>query len=336
MQLNWKLALAGLPVLLGAGYLLFSGPGDRPVPEGVTSGNGRIEAVQVDVSTKIAGRVEAVLRNEGDLVRPGDVLAKIDSAQLRAQLSKAEAEIASAKSQVAEAQANVVQVESQLKLAERELERAARLVKQGHTSQETYDTRLSQRDVAKASLAAAKAIVVSRERAVDAAVAARAELQTQIDDSTLVSPTVGRVLYRLAEPGEVVTSGGKIVTLVNLADVYMEIFLPATDAHRLAIGSEARIVIDGTDFAVPAHVSFVSPEAQFTPKQVETASERQKLMFRVKVRVPPELVERHIDFVKTGIRGVAYVRPGFDPPDWPAWLERRFVPPPANDSEAAS
>ena len=76
------------------------------------------------------------------------------------------------------------------------------------------------------------------------------------------------------------------MTLVNLQDVYMEIFLPAAAAHRLAIGSEARIVIDGADFAVPAKVTFVSPKAQFTPKQVETADEREKLMFRVKVRVP--------------------------------------------------
>lgn len=118
------------------------------------------------------------------------------------------------------------------------------------------------------------------------------------------------------------------MTLVNLSDVYMEIYLPAMTAHRLAIGSEARIVVDGADFAVPAVVTFVSPKAQFTPKQVETETEREKLMFRVKVRVPTELVQKHIDFVKTGIRGVAYVRPGVDPPNWPAWLERRFVPPP--------
>jgi HlyD family secretion protein len=143
----------------------------------------------------------------------------------------------------------------------------------------------------------------------------------------LTSPTMGRVLYRLAEPGEVLGAGGKVLTLVDLAEVYMEIFLSAHDAHRLALGSDARIVIDGADFAVPAVVTFVSPEAQFTPKQVETASEREKLMFRVKVRVPTELVGAYIDFVKTGIRGVAYVRLGFTPPDWPPWLERRFEPP---------
>ena len=334
MQLDWKFAaVVAAVVLLGMLFLLGSGDG-RDVPDGIVHGNGRIEAVQIDVSTKIGGRVAHVFKAEGDLVAPNEKLAEIDSAQLRAQLLRAEAEIASARSQVAQAQAQVDQVEAQLKLAQRELARAKKLVGQGHTSQEVFDTRLSQRDVATANLAAAKAIVVSRERGVDAALAAKAELQTQIDDTELVSPTVGRVLYRLTEPGEVLAAGGKVVTLVNLADVYMEIFLPAATAHRLAIGSEARIVIDGADFAVPAKVTFVSPQAQFTPKQVETRDEREKLMFRVKVRVPTALVQEHIDFVKTGIRGVAYVRPGVDPPAWPAWLEKRFQPP-ARPAEGA-
>jgi len=308
-------------------YLVIGTGDGRDTPEGIASGNGRIEAVQVDISTKIPGRVDKVLAREGDLVRTGEELARIDTAQLSAQLLRAKADIASAQSQVAQADAQIAQVKAQLKLAERELNRAAKLVEKGHTSQEAFDTRLSKRDVAKANLAAAKAALVSRQRQVDAATAAHKEIETQINDCILRSPTVGRVLYRLAEEGEVLPSGGRVLTLVNLAEVYMEFFLKAADAHRLAIGSEARIVIDGTDFAVPAKVIFVSPEAQFTPKQVETSSEREKLMFRIKVRVPTELVERHIDHVKTGIRGVAYVRPGSEPPAWPDWLEKRFDPP---------
>jgi HlyD family secretion protein len=327
MQLNFRLILAALGLAGLAGYFALGNGDGRELPEGIVAGNGRIEAVQVDIATKIPGRIEAIQPQEGDLVKPGDTLAQIDSAQLEAQRLRAVAEIATAESQVAQAQAQISQSEAQLKLAERELERASSLVKRGHTSQETYDTRLSQRDVAKANLAASKAFLVSRQRGVDAARAVKDEIQTQIKDCRLVSPTLGRVLYRLAEPGEVLPSGGKVMTLINLQDVYMEIFLPTAAAHRLAIGSQARIVIDGADFAVPATVTFISPKAQFTPKQVETADEREKLMFRVKVRVPPELVEKHIDFVKTGIRGEAFVRPGANPPPWPAWLEQRFKPP---------
>ncbi len=325
---NIKIVAAIVAVALALWYFAFNNGDGKPLPEGISSGNGRVEAVLVDISTKISGRVADVAVREGDLVKSGTVLARIDTAQLRAQLLRAEAEIASAQSAVAQAQAQIAQAKAHLLLAERELNRASELLKRGHTSQETYDTRLSQRDVAKATLEAAKAALVSRERGVDAAQAAKKEIMTQIADGRLVSPTVGRVLYRLAEPGEVLPAGGKVLTLVNLTEVYMEIFLVAGTAHRLAIGSEARIVVDGADFAIPATVTFVSPTAQFTPKQVETASEREKLMFRVKVRVPTELVQKHIDFVKTGIRGVAYVRPGSDPPDWPAWLNKTFVPPP--------
>lgn len=338
MQISWPVGLAALAAVAVGAVLLINSSDNQSLPEGIASGNGRIEAVQIDVSTKIGGRVEKMPKAEGALVRPDDLLAVIDSAQLRAQLKRAEAEVASARSAVAQAEAQVLQAEAQLRLAERELERSGKLVKKGVTSQEVYETRLSQRDVAKANLAAARAMVVSRERQVDAALAAQAELESQIADTRLLSPTRGRILYRLAEPGEVLPAGGKVVTLVNLADVYMEIFLPTNEATRLAVGSEARIVVDGTDFAVPATVSFVSPQAQFTPKQVETQSEREKLMFRVKVRVPPDLVEKHIDVVKTGIRGVAYVRPGLNPPSWPDWLEKRYAPkiPQPEPEDAAS
>jgi HlyD family secretion protein len=136
---------------------------------------------------------------------------------------------------------------------------------------------------------------------------------------------VGRVLYRLAEPGEVLGAGGKALTLVNLQDVYMEIFLPSAEVGTLKLGAEARLTVDFIpNRSAAAYVSFVSPEAQFTPKQVETKSEREKLMFRVKIQVPPEFVSSNIERVKTGIRGVGYVK--VDPSaTWPDWLQRNLV-----------
>lgn len=323
MSFSRPLVIGAVIVIGALAYLIFGGDGADTVPEGIAYGNGRIEAVQVDVSTRIAGRVKEIAVKEGDLVRDGDKIALIDSAQLQAQLLRAQADIASSESLVAAAQAAIAQAKAQLILAEQELERTKSLVDKGHTSRETYDTRLSKRDVAKANMAAANATLISRQRGVDAARAAATEIQTQIEDCTLKSPTIGRVLYRLAEPGEVLGSGGKVMTLVNLADVYMEIFLPAAQAHRVSIGAEARIKLDILDFAIPATVSFVSPRSQFTPKQVETPSERDKLMFRIKVRVPSELITKHIDKVKTGVRGVAYVRLASGPqPEWPEFLKK--------------
>ncbi|MBU2532891.1 MAG: HlyD family efflux transporter periplasmic adaptor subunit [Alphaproteobacteria bacterium] len=334
MTVSKPIAIGAAVAIAALIYLIFGSGDPNGIPEGIAYGNGRIEAVQVDVTTRIAGRVEEISAKEGDLVQPGERVAVIDTAQLEAQLLRAKAEVANAESQVAAAQASIAQANAQLILAERELKRTKSLVDKAIASQETYDTRLSNRDVAKANLAVAEATLVSRQRGVEAARAVVQEIQTQIDDATLRAPVLGRVLYRLAEPGEVLSAGGKVLTLVNLTDVYMEIYLPAAEAHRVSIGGDARIKLDIVDFAVPAKVSFVSPESQFTPKQVETQSEREKLMFRVKVRVPSELILRHIDRVKTGIRGVAYVRlsnPGSaPPPEWPEFLQK--LPPGAAET----
>jgi HlyD family secretion protein len=133
------------------------------------------------------------------------------------------------------------------------------------------------------------------------------------------------VLYRLAEPGEVLAAGGKALTLIDLADVYMEIFLPSEQAAALKIGAEARFTVDYEPNRVgPGYVSFVAPEAQFTPKEVETRSEREKLMFRVKIQVPRELVLHYVERVKTGVRGVGYVK-FKDTAVWPDWLQKNLV-----------
>jgi len=311
-----------------AGYSYWGNRNSDDLPDGISYGNGRVEAVQVDISTKYAGRLKDILVHEGDLVEPGQVVARVEISQLQAQLRRAEAEIASAESLVDAAEAQVTMGKSQLHLAEQELNRAASLLDRGHTSQEIHDIRRTERDVAISTLASAVANQTSRERGVDAAKAAAEEIRTQIKDGVLISPVMGRVLYRLAEPGEVLGNGGKVLTIVDHEDIYLEIFLPSAQAHLVNVGSEARIKLDVFDVAIPATVSFVSPESQFTPKQVETATERDKLMFRVKVRVMPELVRQNIERVKTGLRGVAYVHlDGLPDPDWSSFLQE--LPPDA-------
>lgn len=294
------------------------------LPAGIVSGNGRIEADEVDIATKYVARVKELLVNEGDLVQAGQLLAQMDTAELQASLAQAKAELARAEAEIREQKAVIVQRQSELALAKQELARNLPLARQGAVSRSVVDQRQSERDTAAAALDAAQARLVTQTHAVAAARAEVQRLQTQIDDYSLRAPVMGRILYRLARPGEVLAAGGKVLTLVDLSEVYMEIFLPSEQAAWLPIGAEARIVPVGVDFAIPATVSFVSPEAQFTPKQVETRSERERLMFRVKVQIPPERVIRHIELVKTGVRGVAYVR--FDDSiAWPAALERRFA-----------
>jgi HlyD family secretion protein len=178
----------------------------------------------------------------------------------------------------------------------------------------------AQHAAAGAALAAARIDVDYREAAIAAAAARVARIRTDITDSTLTSPIRGRVLYRVAEPGEVLPAGGKVVTVLELSDVYMTIFLPTAEAGRTLIGTEGRIILDAAPhLVIPAAVSFVAPRAQFTPKEVETRTEREKLMFRVKVRIDPDLLARNVEKVKTGLPGVAYVR--LDPTaEWPERL----------------
>ncbi|GER08469.1 hypothetical protein JCM17843_27790 [Kordiimonadales bacterium JCM 17843] len=126
--------------------------------------------------------------------------------------------------------------------------------------------------------------------------------------------------YRLAQPGEILAAGGKVISLLDLMDVYMDVYLPTDEAGRLRYGAEARIILDAApQYVIPAHVDFVASEAQFTPKYVETASEREKLTFRVKLQIAPEILENYQDVVKTGVPGVAVVR--VDPEaEWPEAL----------------
>lgn len=290
------------------------------------SGNGRIEADQVDITTKYSGRVKRILVQEGDLVKPDQILAEMDTTELDAQLAQTKAQVAQAEAAVAEGAALIAQRESELTLAELELKRVAPLVKTGAMSQSIADKTKTIRDTAFAAYSAAKAHVNTLEQSVLVAKTAVARVQTQIDEAILTSPVMGRVLYRLSQPNEVLGGGGKVLTIINLGEIYMEIFLPSAQAYLTPIGAQARVKLDIIDTAIPAQVSFVSPESQFTPKQVETQSERDKLMFRVKVRIPQALVLKHIEQVKTGARGVAYIRllpnKGEQPSPWPDFLQK--------------
>ena len=297
------------------------------LPDGFATGNGRIEADQIDIATKVPGRVAEIRVSEGQLVQSGDVLAVMDTRELTAQMTRAEADAARAASQVEEVRALIEQRRAERSLAEDEFNRATELAARGVNSQAVADSAKTRLATSEAVLNAALAQLNTAERGVDAALALVAQYKAQIADATLTAPTLGRILYRLAQPGEVLGGGGKVVTLLDLSQVYMEMFLPADQAMRTGLGSEARIRLDSIPYAIPAYVSFVSPVAQFTPKQVETAEEREKLMFRVKVRLPEELVKAYIEQVKTGLRGVAYIRlAGAEDQPWPVEFVGEPIP----------
>jgi HlyD family secretion protein len=306
------------------------------IPKGIASGNGRIEAKLVDATAKEPLRVKDILVDEGDLVQPGQVLVHLDTVTLDAQLAAAKANVAAAQEQLAVVNAAIAKSKSQVALAKIEADRAEKMFAESASSQREVDVRRTTVETTNASLAEDRARLQAAQQQVAVAEANVATVQSRIDDATLVSPVLGRVLYRLAEPGEVLGPGGKALTLVNLNDVYMEIFLPAGEAAPLKVGSEGRLTVDNQPGrSAPAFVSFVSPEAQFTPKQVETKSEREKLMFRVKLQVPKALVKNFIESIKTGTRGVGYVK--VDPnAAWPEWLQEGLVTAPTSEPAPAA
>jgi HlyD family secretion protein len=295
------------------------------LPEGIVWGNGRIEAKLVDASAKEPLRVKEVLVAEGDLVKPGQVLVRLDTVTLEHERAEAIASVAAAQEQLAVTNAAIVKSKSQIALARIESDRSRKLVAENAGSQRELDVREMAVQSTQAELAEQQARLESARQQVEVARAKVASVQSRIDDAVLTSPILGRVLYRLTEPGEVLAPGGKALTLVNLEDVYMEIFLPAAEAAAVRLGAEARLTVDfEPGRAAPGFVSFVSPEAQFTPKEVETRSEREKLMFRVKIQVPRELVSHYVQSIKTGVRGVGYVKLN-DAVLWPAWLDTNLI-----------
>jgi len=237
------------------------------LPAGIVRAEGRIEATQVDVSSKYAGEVVDVAVQEGDKVAVGQVIARMRSPELEAQLRAAQSDLQSAK----EAQA-----QDAIKAAEAKVE----------------------------------------------------QIKSTIGEPTLVSPREGKVQYQLAHAGDSVAAGAPIVTLIDLADVYMTVFLRAADAGKLAMGDEARIILDAApDYVVPAAVSFVASNAQSAPKAVETKDNLAKLMLRVDLKIDPKVVETYYGKVEAGLRGAGFVRTRPDA-KWPAELQVKLPPAP--------
>ena len=345
---KWLIPAVIVVVLVIIGLVIWQilrpqGPG-----EGFVSSNGRIEATEIDVASKFSGRLQDILVADGDFVAAGQILGHMQVQTLEAQRDEAQAKhqqsitaVTSAEAQVTvrasdrqAAIAVVAQRDSELDAARRRLARSETLTKEGASSgQELDDDRArvsnaraavvaaqAQVQAAQAAIAAAQAQVAGARSTVDAAEATIVRVKADIADSTLISPRAGRVQYRIAQPGEVLAAGGKVLNLVDLGDVYMTFFVVEASAGKLALGSEVHIILDAApQYVIPAKVSFVASTAQFTPKTVETASERQKLMFRVKAQISRELLQKNLRQIKTGLPGMAWLK--LDPQAaWPPEL----------------
>jgi len=304
------------------------------LPTGVAYGNGRLEADEIDIDTKFAGRILMLHADEGDLVREGQVVAVMDTRDLHAQERQYEQIVRESQHALDQTKANLRRPASSRKIRPGRggaqcLSGAARLPDSGNPRPATPGARQRERDAQRDAAAIAEA-----DHAVAAASHQVQYYKVNIADNSLVAPKDGPIEYRVANVGEVLPAGGKVFTMLDASYVCMDIYLPTEEAGWVRIGSDARIVLDAyPGHVIPATVVFVASQAQFTPKTVETRDERDKLMFRIRVRIDPERLKGRGQLVSSGLPGVAYVRTD-RVAIWPASLAPS-PPPVAWGSQAA-
>ena len=308
-RLRFSVGLIAVLLAAGGGGFFWWKHLQSQLPVGISYGNGRLEADEIDIDTKFAGRIFELHNDIGDMVSAGQVVARMDTRDLQESLRKSEAQVSQAQRAIEEAKANLEQQRTQQILAAQELDRTQALLQNGWATKELFDQRKQALDGANAGLSAATNRVAEAERALEASQHDVGLYTVNIKDNDLVAPRDGRIQYRVANIGEVLPAGGKVFTMLDISYVYMDIYLPAPQAGRIKVGTEGRIVLDAyPNEPIPAKVSFLASQAQFTPKTVETQDERDKLMFRIRVRIDPDRSRDHAASVRSGLPGVAYLR----------------------------
>jgi HlyD family secretion protein len=316
-------------VAIALAILAFAACSGKQAPD-VISASGTIEAVEVNVGSKVAGEVKERPVDEGSRVRAGDMLASIDHETLDIQLRQAEAGIDLARAQlvllrngarredIEQAEAALSQAEASLKLARddarrmRELEKTASATpKQREDAEARLTVAQAQRDAAAEAVRKMRNLARPEEIKAAEAQLARAEsaadlLRKTIADCTIVAPVAGIVTHKAVEVGELVVQGATVVTVSELDSVYVMIYVTETELGRIRLGDAAEVRIDAfAERAFPGKVTYISPEAEFTPKNVQTKQDRVKLVFGVKIEI-----DNTEGLLKPGLPADAFVRVG--------------------------
>ncbi len=301
-----KRSVKAVPPALVLAAAVLGGACRKGDDSGLIVASGHVEATEVLVSTKVAGTVESLSVDEGSTVKPGQELARIDTTDARLALAAARADrsqadadlrlrVAGAREEdVREARAGVARAEADLDGAQKDLARMEGLLASGSGTSKSRDDARTRRDVARASLDGARERLHrleagSRREEIDAARARResadariAQLEQQLKDALVSSPAAGVVTEKLTEAGELAARGTGLVVVTDLASAWLNVYVPEPDLARIRLGQEAEVRTDDGQVR-KGRVSFISPRAEFTPKNVQTRDERVKLVYRIKV-----------------------------------------------------
>ena len=295
---------------------------ERP-PETATRVSGHVDATEVQVAPEVGGRIVEMRIAEGDRVKHGDVIARLDTRDIELALQRAEAErahadaqlrllqagargedVRQAEAQVAAAAADVAAAQADLAAAETDLQRFERLLQTNSGSQKQRDDAATRRAMATDRLAGARAreraaregvarlLAGSRREEIEAARARVAAVDAHIatlakskDDAVVRTPIDGVVTERLLDPGEIVAPRVPIAVVTDLDHAWAEVFVDEPMIPRITLGQAATVFTDAGGPGLPGKVSYVSSKAEFTPRNVQTAEARSKLVYRVKIAV---------------------------------------------------
>ncbi len=270
---------------------------------------GNVEIREAELGFRIAGRIERVLVDEGDLIEPGQLLAELDTRPMQDRIAGAEALVAQADAEISRdragsrpqevrsAEAAVASAQTSLAEAQRQFSRRASLLDRGFISRADYDTAEATRDSARARLQDARAALSlakegtrteDREASLarrEAAVAERRSMQTDLADAELRAPEAGQVLTRAREAGAIINPGDTVLTIALTQPVRIRAYVAETQLPKIKPGMKASISVDGSDVVLPATVGFISPSAEFTPRTVQTEELRADLVYRVRLTV---------------------------------------------------
>ncbi len=288
---------------------------------GIAAVNGRLELKRLDVATLYPGRVEEILVQEGDEVKINQPLARLSSTISQTQVSGALAQKKRAAETVSRALAEIDARQQQAKVAKLELDNAFKLRRDNLISSTELERRQSAYNASLAAVNTTQAAKAEAEAAVAQAQAQLEKAQSQYEDMIIKAPKDGRLEYQIAEVGNVLGAGGKVVSVLDPTDTYINVFLTAQQMNQIKLSDDARIVIDGINAVFPAKITFVANNAQFTPKSVETTEERAKLMFKVKLQIPVDIALKYKGLLKGGMTAIGYVK--YDPQA--QWVEQLDV-----------
>lgn len=301
------MSLKSLPTVFILSLVLTASACSNGSGDGRIHASGHIEATEVRLAATVGGRLLEAPLQEGDPVHAGELVARLDTTNASLELARAHAEAEAADARLRlllkgtrledlnRAEQRLAQAQAELDAANRDYHRLEGLAQKGTATVKARDDARTRRDVAERQVLAlraelAKATAGPRREEIDIARAQRAaaravvaQVQQRITDATVFAPRDGVITTRIAEPGEVLPPGAPIAVLTDLAHPWLNVYVDEPSLSRIHLGDIAEVRVDGRSKAFRGRVSFVSPVAEFTPKNVQTPEERAKLVFKVKV-----------------------------------------------------